>query len=361
MGKTTPKHTEATLDDWLPRTDDRTTFDEEQHMRIERSVTSISWIPSEAMSGPMRVPMDLGIGHYDQAPPDQIDTGELERMRDEDMFRFANHLAVWLTIEDGAITDAGYSGGGYVGSTTAKLGLSVTIPGVSFPVLQDLPRIDGDRVTFKQTAGGRTGSPLPRRIDRPPYVRMTAPTAWTTLTLTVGLNGEVGHDMTGASPFPRHWVYDNEGALVAKSGVIDFSEWTRVHDHDRSPWHAFEHKVLMSDVESQVERDLSKSVMSGRPELVGIDEGATLIEQGQPGGSIYLILDGMLRVAVDGTEVAELGPGAIVGERAVLEGGTATATVTAFTPVRAARIAADDLDRGALAEVSAGHRRELDS
>ena len=28
-------------------------------MRIESSVTSVSWIPSEAMSGPLRVPVDL--------------------------------------------------------------------------------------------------------------------------------------------------------------------------------------------------------------------------------------------------------------------------------------------------------------
>ena len=38
-------------------------------MRIESSVTSISWIPSEAMTGPLRVPVDLGIGHYDDPPP----------------------------------------------------------------------------------------------------------------------------------------------------------------------------------------------------------------------------------------------------------------------------------------------------
>lgn len=327
-------------------------------MKIERSATSISWIPSEAMSGPMRVPMDLGIGHYDQAPPDRIDTAQLEKMRNADMFRFANHLSAWVDVEDGEIIDSGYSGGGYVGSTTAKLGFSVTIPGVSFPVLQDLPKIEGGRVSFRQTAGGRTGSPLPRRIDRPPYVRMTAPTAWTTLALTVDVDGSAEFELIGASPFPRHWVYDTAGALAAKSGVIDFADWTKHQDHDRSPWHDFERQVLMSEVESQVERELSNSVMSGKPNLHGIEEGAVLIEQGQPGGTIYLILDGMLRVSVDGAEVAELGPGAIVGERAVLEGGSATASVTAMTPVRAAAIPASELDRDALEEVAAGHRRE---
>lgn len=327
-------------------------------MRIERSVTSISWIPSEAMTGPMRVPMDLGIGHYDQPPPDRVTADQLEQLRKEDRYRFANHLAVWVDVEDGEIVDAGYSGGGYVGSTTAKVGFSVTIPGVSFPVLQDLPRIENGRVTFKQTAGGRTGSPLPRRIDRPPYVRMTAPTAWTTLQLTVAADGEAEFELAGASPFPRHWIYDTEGELAAKSGVIDFADWTRHQDHDRSPWHDFERKVLMSDVESQVERELSKAVMSEHPELRKFDEGTALIEQGRPGGPIFLVLDGMLRVSVDGEEVAELGPGAIVGERAALEGGITTATVTAMTPVRVAAIPASELDQQALEEVAAGHRRE---
>lgn len=327
-------------------------------MRIERSVTSISWIPSEAMTGPMRLPMDVGIGHYDVAPPERIDPAELDQMRRNDRYRFANHLSAWVDVADGRIVDAGYTGGGYVGSTTAKLGLSVTIPGVAFPVLQDEPEILGDTVRFVQTAGGRTGAPLPRRIDRPPYIRMTAPTAWTTLALTIGVDGAASFEMVGASPFPRHWLYDSDGELAAKSGIIDFAEWTRVHDHDRTPWHNYERAALMSDVETQVERDLSGAVMSGRPELRGIDEGANLITQGQAGGEVFLVLDGMLRVSVDGTEVAELGPGAIAGERAVLEGGRATATITAVTPVRVAAIPAEQLDRSALEEVASGHHRE---
>src|SRR5690348_14053568 len=41
-------------------------------MRIESSVTSLSWIPSEAISGVMRLPFDLGPVHYDDPPPDHI-------------------------------------------------------------------------------------------------------------------------------------------------------------------------------------------------------------------------------------------------------------------------------------------------
>ena len=327
-------------------------------MRYESSVTTISWIPSEAMTGPMRVPMDLGIGHYDSAPPEEITSAALETLKAEDRYRFANNLSAWIEVDSGEIVDAGYSGTAHVGSTTAKLGMSITIPGVGFPLLQETPRIEDGKAVFKQTGGGRTGAPLPRRIDRPPYVRMTAPTAWTTLELSIDVNGKSEHQLIGASPFPRHWLYGSDGHLAGKSGLIDFADWTRHQDHDRTPWHDFEREVLMSEVESQVERALSVDLMAQKPELLKLDAETVLIEQGAPGGSIYLILDGMLRVAVDDEDIAELGPGAIVGERAVLEGGVATATVTTRTPTKAAKISADALDRDELAKVAKTHHRE---
>ena len=102
-------------------------------MRIESSVTSVSWIPSESMTGPLRVPVDLGIGHYDDPLPDHID--DLEALRQADQFRFANDLRAWIDVEDGHIVDCGYSGAGHIGATTLALGVGhVTIPAVSFPV-----------------------------------------------------------------------------------------------------------------------------------------------------------------------------------------------------------------------------------
>lgn len=162
----------------------------------------------------------------------------------------------------------------------------------------------------------------------------------------------------GASPFPRHWIYGPDGALAAESGVIDFADWTHSDDPGHTPWHHFDRAVLMSHVESQVERNLAPTVMASHPDLVKIDEGSKLIEQGQPGSTIYLVVDGMLRVEVGGEEVAELGPGAIVGERAVLEGGIATATVTAMTKIKVARLTVAELDRSDLKRVAAGHNHE---
>ena len=36
--------------------------------RFESSITSISWIPSEAIEGLSKVPFELGVTHYDQVP-----------------------------------------------------------------------------------------------------------------------------------------------------------------------------------------------------------------------------------------------------------------------------------------------------
>jgi hypothetical protein len=313
------------------------------------------------MSGPMRLPMDIGVGHYDPAPPDRITADDLEQLRAEDRLRFANRLTAWVEVEDAVIVDAGYSGGAVVGATTARVGPgSVTIPGVAFPVIQEPVELRDGSARFLQTAGGRTGAPLPRRIDRPPYVRITAPTAWTTLAVTINADGSSTSEVVGASSFPRHWIYDGVGELASKSGLIDFAEWTRTADHDRTPWAGVQREALVADVETEVERALSRDLMGSKPRLQRLDADETLTRQGETGEDVYLVLDGMLQVEVDGAVVAELGPGAIVGERAVLEGGTRTSTVTALTPVKVAALSGTALPEGQLTEIATGHRREDD-
>ena len=60
--------------------------------------------------------------------------------------------------------------------------------------------------------------PAPRRVRGKPYFRINSAIAWTTLVLTIKADGSSDHQLAGASPFPRHWVYDNEGKLAQKSG-----------------------------------------------------------------------------------------------------------------------------------------------
>ncbi len=67
------------------------------------------------------------------------------------------------------------------------------------------------------------------------------------------------------------------------------------------------------------------------------------MRQGDSGATLFVPLDGILRVEVDGVRVAELGPGAVLGERAVIEGGRRTATLVAVTACRLAEIAGLDI------------------
>jgi len=96
-----------------------------------------------------------------------------------------------------------------------------------------------------------------------------------------------------------------------------------------------------------------------KPDIRKVKKGVTLIEQGTKGDELFLLLDGVLSVDVDGTVLAEVGPGAIVGERAVLEGGIRTSTLKAITPCKVAAVASAQIDRDALDALSAGHRKEL--
>jgi hypothetical protein len=328
-------------------------------MRFESCVTSISWIPSEAVEGVVQLPFEMHVGHYDLPPPDLID--DLEALRAADRFRFANQLRAWIEVEDGRIVDSGYSGGAVMGATHVRIGpLPVTFAATAFPTIQSEPEIAGDHARFVQTAGGRPGMPLPRRVNHPPFVQLAGPTVWTTLGLTIFANGIATYELIGASPFPRHWIYDDSGALAAKSGTVDFGEWYRHAFGKHSPWGDEDSPALMTVAETALERQLSTTIMRGgkRPKIRELKEGRTLVEQGQPGEELYLLLDGVLAVEVNGEQLAELGPGAILGERAVLEGGTRTATLRATTPVKVAVASADDVDREALAEISEGHRRE---
>ena len=61
-------------------------------MRYESSVTSLSWIPSEAVTGGTRAAFDAGVTRYDEPPPDEL--GDVETLRAEDRFRFANVIRV---------------------------------------------------------------------------------------------------------------------------------------------------------------------------------------------------------------------------------------------------------------------------
>jgi hypothetical protein len=328
-------------------------------MRIESSVTAISWIPSDAIEGMPKLPFQLGVARYDEPPPEHLEAGDRERLRAEDRIREANHLAAWIDVEDGRIVGHGYEGTGLVGSARLSQGVAeITIPAVVFEVLRHEPEVREDAVRFVQTVGGRAGFPAPRRVIGGDVFRIQSANAWTTLALTIRADGSSEHELVGASTFPRHWVYDRDGNHVAKSGTIDFKAWYGGAHGERTPWGDEESDAFVTAAESALEREISRKLMAGEaiPERRSLEPGETLVEQGTPGDELYLVLDGVLGVEIDGEEVAELGPGAIVGERALLEGGTRTATLAARTRCRIAVIPGALIDRRELEGLSATRR-----
>lgn len=329
-------------------------------MRYESSATSLSWIPSEAVQGGTRLAFDAGFTHYDDPPPGEL--GDIEELRAADRFRFANVLRAWIEVDDsGSIAGCGYGGGGLIGATTVRLGaVQRTFQAVQLPDLQREPEPGDGWVRFSQTAGGRTGLPAPRRVKRPPFVQWQAPLVWTTLSLTLRADGSAEFEMTGASSFPRHWVYDPAGQLSHKSGLTDFRDWYLTSFGRHSPWGDADSPALVTAVETALERSLSVQLMHGgsKPRIGKFPAGAALVRQGEPGTDVYLVLDGVLRVDRDGEPLAEYGPGALLGERAHLEGGVRTSSLVTVTACRVAAVDASQLDRSGLEELAGGHRRE---
>lgn len=334
-------------------------------MRIERSITTVSWIPSDLLEGMGKIATRMKMAHHDPPPPDHLGddpAAAIEALRIDDRFRFANQLRAFIDVDDdGNIASSGYCGGGEIGVTTVGLGVgSITIPAVKLHDLQADPQVAGSSVTFRQTVGGRTGAPMPRAVKHPPFVQYVAPTVWTTLELTIASDGTHRAELVGASGFPRHWVFGDDGALAAKSSVAEYKDWMNTSFGRRTPWGDEDSPALVSEVESLLERQLQESIMRGgrKPEIRRVKQGSALVEQGARADELFLLLNGVLVVEVGGEELAEIGPGAVLGERAVLDGGVRTATLRALTDCKVAAASADELDRSHLAQLADTHRRE---
>jgi hypothetical protein len=326
-------------------------------VRIESSVTSVSWIPREAIEGIVKLPFELGVAHYDLPPPDRLD--KLDGLLDASAIRFANELRAFVEVDgDGRITGHGHLGRGHMGHTRMRLArIGLSFCGVSFPDLRGEPELGDGQVRFTQTAGGRPGMPSPRRVRRRPYLQVSGPVVWSTLALTIRTDATAAFEVVGASSFPRHWVYGHDRTLQAKTGLIDFDTWYRESFGEKNPWGDEESPAVVTAVETQLERELSAIIIGSDPPFRRLAAGEVLVAQGEAGDELYLLFDGVLAVEQDGRQVAEVGPGAIVGEMALLEGGRRTATLRAVTRCRVAVVPGDRVDRAALAEVARGRRQ----
>ena len=123
-------------------------------MRIERSITTVSWIPSDMLEGMGKIATRMKLAHHDPPPPDALGTdtrAAIEHLRVADRFRFANELRAFVEVDDeGKITDCGYCGSGVIGATTIGQG-SITIPAVKMPDRTSVPEVGPTSATFTQT------------------------------------------------------------------------------------------------------------------------------------------------------------------------------------------------------------------
>jgi Cyclic nucleotide-binding domain len=328
--------------------------------RIESSVTSVSWIPLEAVEGIQRLSFRMGLGHYDPPPPDEIH--DVRSLLAGDKIRFANILKAWIEVDDARVVGYGFAedSGGHVGRTRIRIapnGVSLVFAAIPFPLLRPEPESAETSVRFVQTAGGRPGMPLPRHVRRKPFVQISGPTVWTTLSLTIHADGRSEFEMVGASSFPRHWLYDSAGTLASKSGLIDYEKWYFGAFGRHSPWGDENSEAVVSSVESALERELSAQIIDAEPRFRRLATDDVLVAQGEAGDDVFLLFDGILRVERDGEPVAEVGPGAVLGEMAAAEGGVRTATLVAVTACRVAVLPRGHLEQEALDRLSAERRK----
>jgi hypothetical protein len=296
-------------------------------MRIESSVTAITWLPFAALDSLPELPIGIAVAHHDEPPPARL--GDLDEMRDADRFREANLLQGWIEVDAGRIVDYGRDGRSLVPGAGVDLDADqILFPAIEFPVLQPEPELGDGFVRFEQTVGGRIGFPVPRPLRGRGYFHIGSALAWTTLELVIRADGSSDGRIIAASPFPRHSLYGDEGTFVSERGLTDFDGWYREW-HDESPWTG-------DELEDELDRVAIRSGTKVRRRR--LDRGETLVEQGAPGTEMFLLLEGLLDVEIDGQPIARVGSGAVLGELAVLGDGLRTATLRAATHARVAAL-----------------------
>jgi hypothetical protein len=330
-------------------------------MRHEADAACVSWIPPRAVEGTFRLLFGIGTAHYDAPPPDAAP--DVDALLEADGIRFANQLHAWIETDGSQITSHGMSGGGRLGSTTVRLGArGFTFAGVALPDLAPPAEVYPDRVRFTQTAGGHTGVAVPRRVSDPPYWRLTAPVAWSTIALTLHSDGSSESEIAGASPFPRHYLYDTAGQLTGKSAMIRYKDWLRQSGQRTTPWGGAADPAMVASVGSAAEQSVANAILvSGGYRQHRLPAGAIVSERSFAGTEVYLLLDGLLLIEMDGQPAIEAGPGAIFDTALFTAHSKNHLTVRARIPCRLAVLRRDQLDSSALLGVSAAETFRFNS
>jgi CRP/FNR family transcriptional regulator, cyclic AMP receptor protein len=73
-------------------------------------------------------------------------------------------------------------------------------------------------------------------------------------------------------------------------------------------------------------------------DAIAFPAGAEIFKEGDPGESMYVILDGTARIVVHGVEVEVVGPGGVLGEMALIDSAPRSASAIAVTDCRLVEI-----------------------
>jgi hypothetical protein len=328
-------------------------------VRVESSVTAITWLPFAALDALPNMPLGFAVAHYDEPPGERL--GDLDRLREADAFREANELRAWIEVEGDEIVAHGRDGRGVVAGIGVDVGpQQVAFPAVEFPVIRPEPEIGDGTARFTQTVGGRIGLPAPRPVQGKPYFHFGSALAWTTLELVLRADGGAEGRVVACSPFPRHSIYDDDGRLIGEHGMKSFDGWYRQSFGEATPWGDESAPEILAAIEAQLEDALTRIALATNAKLPRrrLELGETLVRQGEPGDDMFLLLDGHLDVEIDGETVARVGAGAVLGELAVLGDGRRKATLRAARSCRVAVLPAEAIGGTELATLALRRREE---
>src|SRR5205814_3911311 len=135
-----------------------------------------------------------------------------------------------------------------------------------------------------------------------PYVLLGADPACAPLALVSPAAEPREARLVAAGPFPRHSLYAADRRLVDVFGAVEFELG------DGTPWGDEGTAAFAAAVESELERRLSTSILREGAKLVRrrVARGETLVEQGRPGHDLFVVLDGVFDVEVDGEVMAQV-------------------------------------------------------
>ena len=215
-----------------------------------------------------------------------------------------------------------------MGSTTIQLGgKGVTFAAVELPELRDDPVVTRRRArpSCRPTAAGprcprRDGCRARRSCSsaRRSCGRRSRSRSAPTVRAASSWSGRASSRGTGCTT--------TTGKLAAKAGLADFKQWYRQSFGRHTPWGATNSTAFVTAVETALERELAGRDHARRRQAEDAQAQAPARcspSRASPATRCSSCSTACSRSRSTAQPLAEFGPGAILGERAVLEGGAA--------------------------------------